>query len=121
MNKFSFIMFLIITVIVFSGCSTEEQKNLNNFTGYIGIIDSENEPRILVIPNVKKDAFEGLSNEEIIQLAVQNEGEYFTIKEDEMDKLTKGLKVNVLYDASLGKEDSSPPIRTSEEVEIIKE
>lgn len=112
---------LVLIIFILVGCSVDEKTDLNEFIGYVGSIESGNEPRILVIPIAGEEDLLSLSEEEIIELAIQNEGTYFLINEENLELLEKGVKVKVFYDSSLGAEDSLPQIKQSEKVEVLKE
>ncbi|MCP3027761.1 DUF3221 domain-containing protein [Halobacillus sp. A5] len=115
LSKFAWIalLFLIVTA-----CGTSENnKNLEEFTGVAAEKRVQNDSyQILVIPEVDRESIEEMNEEELLELAREEDGVYYTVEEDRFNKVEKGTEVKVTYDAEAGEEDSSPPQREAESI-----
>ncbi|WP_407268462.1 DUF3221 domain-containing protein [Radiobacillus sp. PE A8.2] len=106
-----------------SGIAVDTSDIFDQMTGYIGGIISEAgyPPKILVIPNITKEAVIGKTQQEIGEIAQLHDSSWFFIDESEVDKYEIGQKVKVAYDEKQDKLMSDPPQQGSKKVDILKE
>ncbi len=107
MKKYLKMKPLIFTILILtfslSGCLK------NNFKGLIGAKYDENH-RILVIQNVKKEELEDKEISEIIKLAQDKNGIWFGISEEKYKQLNVGDQVRITYPQNPDILTSDPPI-----------
>ncbi|MEQ6375498.1 DUF3221 domain-containing protein [Bacillaceae bacterium S4-13-58] len=122
-KQFKSVVFLFICSIFLVSCSNLEQndnKDLSEFGGYVVLKRIFNSSyQILVVPKIEKDTIMSSTDEELKKISMQKNGVYFSVEEDLYNKIQKGSRVKVIYDLEKGQEDSSPPQRDSENVQIV--
>ena len=118
------LVLFILLIVLLTGCSLglENRKENNSLEQQEGIIASirENQDgwnQILVIPNVDEADISNKTEEELIQIAQENNGAYYGFKSDRYDNLKVGTEVIVYWDGS--QLDSDPPQRGIEKVDVL--
>ena len=113
-----FILFTSILLFSLAGCTNGGAS----FEGVVAqkIETSHNSLQILVIPNIEPEAIEGLSEQQIIKLAQQNDAKFFPVSKKTFETSVTGKKVEVWYEASGGVDDSNPPIQHGVQKVIFK-
>ncbi|WP_157842692.1 MULTISPECIES: DUF3221 domain-containing protein [Bacillus] len=118
----SFILFIFIL----SACGQQGESNNSINTSYInkqeGIIaeiqeNQNNRKQILVIPNTD---FEDISNKtpnELVKIAQEKDGAYYSIAPGKYEELELGTKVIVYWDGD--QNDTEPPQRGADKIEVI--
>jgi hypothetical protein len=120
------IRFLISASILFLmvGCSNLIEPvveygggELSEFVGtVVGKRDSD---QILVVPNVAADTIQNKTEEELLAIAIEQNGIYFSVEQEIFETVTVGTMVRVHYDPDDGEEATIPPRRRSQGVEIV--
>ena len=115
-----FLVLIIVCSFLLVACGKEEIV-LERHEGLIAeIIDSGNErAQILVIPNVTEQDIANKTTEQLIQLARDNDGAFYTFEMAEFEGLEVGTQIIAYWSGT--QLDSDPPQRTLEEVEILSQ
>lgn len=113
--KSKLIILLLVSMVIFllSGC-------LNSH--YDGVISAKNDEfnRVLFIQNVSKDLIEDKEVGEIIKIAQDHDGIWFSVQKETYEKLHTGQEVQVAYSKNGNTLDSDPPIMGAEDIKIMK-
>lgn len=113
--------FIIVCSFLLVACGTEEEttSSLVQQQGLIAeIIDSGNErAQILVIPNVAQQDIANKTTEQLIQLARDNDGAFYTYEVAKFKGLQVGVQIIAYWSGT--QLDSDPPQRSLEKVEIL--
>ncbi|AQQ52973.1 DUF3221 domain-containing protein [Planococcus lenghuensis] len=136
MNKRNIFLSSLLLTSLTAGCQTGQEEfssenqeelsnenreeNLTQFVGYVTGVQAHDEGTILVIPNIERTALMEMARDEVLEFAGMNEAIRFYVEEGETEPPKKGMKVKVVYDVSLGMEDSIPPGILAESVEVIE-
>jgi len=114
------ISFLIFLVIALSACSQQE-LDLKKHEGIIAEIEEKQNERnqILVISNIDEDDIINKNNEELIEVARENDGAYYSFKSADYEDLEVGMRVIIHWNGD--QEDSDPPQRGAESIDIDSE
>ncbi|AIF45481.1 hypothetical protein [Virgibacillus sp. SK37] len=125
------VFILVLLFVTLSACKQNENRTNSYDEEHEGIIariteldadDEEFKYRMLVISNVDINDVLGKTEDELIELAQENDGADYDISDDMYDQdrieLNQGVKVNVYW----GGEDegeSNPPVRRAEKISVI--
>lgn len=114
-------MSLIAFSLLLAACGKEEEtiSSFEQQEGMIAeIIDSGNErAQILVIPDVNVSDVENKNAEELMQLARDKDGAFYTFEVAKFEGLEVGTYVIAYWNGT--QLDSDPPQRTLEKVDIL--
>ena len=116
-------LFYILLVCILSACTGQQEQSSNNsLLEQEGVIVEikENQDRwnrILVVPNINEEDISSKKNDELIELAQEKEGAYYGLEPEKFEELEVGTHVIVYWNGS--QEDSDPPQRRAEKIEII--
>jgi hypothetical protein len=112
---FTIILFLII------GCSrTVEPSNVGELSDFTGIVVGKRDSdQLLVVPNVEAVTIRDKTEEELLAIAIEQNGVYFSVEQEIFETATVGTMVRVHYDPDDGEEPTTPPRRQSRSVEIL--
>ncbi|GGF22292.1 hypothetical protein GCM10010954_21410 [Halobacillus andaensis] len=118
--RFFVCIFLILLVTTSSACSslTEKEEDIEKVEGVI-VEKDEEENQILVVPDMTEDEIKDKTSEEVIAMAQDREGAYYSISSNSYDNVETGDQVVVYWDRNEGQEDSDPPKRGAEMVEKV--
>lgn len=118
------LIFLFFAFII-SACSEQgENINDNSLVKQEGIVahkielDNRNY-QVLLIPNIKKEDLDNKTINQIGTMAREKDGAYYYVKSDEFKELKVGTQVMIYSDGF--QEDSDPPQRVAEKIEVISE
>ena len=113
-------VFIIVCSFLLVACGKEDIV-LEQHEGMIAqIVDSGNErAQMLVIPNVVEQDIANKTVEELIQLARDKDGAFYTFELAKFDGLMVGTHIIAYWSGT--QLDSDPPQRTLENVEILSE
>ena len=108
-----FVLLLFIVTLLLSGCFNSH---------YDGVIGAKNDEfhRVLVIHNVSKDLIEDKEMGEIIKIAQEHDGIWFSVQKETFEKLILGERVKVEYSKNGDTLDSDPPIMSAETIKVMK-
>lgn len=124
-GRYLAIQLLIFTAILFLviGCSrTGERSNTSGLSEFIGVVVGKRDSdQILVVPNVDAEAIRGKTEEELLALAKEQNGVYFSVAQETFENVIVGTRVVVQYDPDDGEEATVPPRRRSRSVEIVED
>lgn len=110
---------LILAAVLFlvTGCSA-----LGGPTEFPGVVVGTRDPnQILVVPDVDPDAIRNKTDEELLALAIEQGGVYFSVDQTTFEQVTLGTSVVVHWNTNDGEEASIPPRRNAHRVEILTE
>jgi Protein of unknown function (DUF3221) len=112
-SKSFLILLVFMVVFLLSGCFESH---------YDGVIGAKNEEfnRVLVIKNVSKDLIKDKEIGEIIKIAQEHDGIWFSVPKGTYDELKIGEKVEVEYSKNGDTLDSDPPIMGAEDIKVVK-
>lgn len=110
------ILFLTFLVIVLGACGQREVHE--------GIIAQIKEGRnelnqILIISNIDEGDIANKNNEELMNVAQENDGAYYSFKPTDYESLEVGMQVIIYWNGN--QDDSAPPQRDAESVDIDSE
>jgi hypothetical protein len=108
------LFFTVILFLVF-GCSRTAE--LSEFAGVV--VGKRDSDQILVVPNVKADTIQNKTEEELLAIAIEQNGVYFSVDQEIFETATVGTTVKVHFDPDDGEEATIPPRRRSHSVEIV--
>ncbi|GGK06148.1 hypothetical protein GCM10007063_30800 [Lentibacillus kapialis] len=121
--KWSFLFIVAFFIVIFiAGCDSDKNNGYNVTEEHEGIIanitksetrgDDDEGYRMLVISDVSVNDISGKTEDELTDVAQENNGAYYYMNEDiyDEDKLevNQGLKVKVYWGGDEG--DSTPPL-----------
>lgn len=111
----SWLLVLCLITLVISACSfSDETHELKGVV--VGKRDSD---QILVVPNIDASVVRHKTPQELLAIAREKDGVYFSVDQQTFDAVTLGKTVVVYYDPDDGEEVSDPPRRRSLRVEIL--
>lgn len=115
------LLVILLLALITASCQSISQKDINmkEFTGTIiakRIFQDKNQ--VLVVEKIQREELFDKTNDEIIEIAREKNGVYFSIEKDEYEKVEIEEIVTVYYDTDLGQEDSEPPQRYSNRIKI---
>lgn len=120
--KFTLNILLLITLIIFSGCSKNEEVRQTQMD-YKGTIISKmvSDHQILVMDDIESEALKELSVDELTEKALSENKDvaWYTVDTTTFDKLQVGQNVGIEV-SSKKQADSRPPIRTASTVVVIE-
>ncbi|QFT90902.1 hypothetical protein FIU87_19840 [Bacillus sp. THAF10] len=113
---------ILVVLLLLSACGLDKQsgnsasmeKNTPSEERIEGVIADMNGKQILVIPDATREDLVDATWEELYK---KNGGAYYYVDAETADTLKIGMKVAVFWDGD--QEDSEPPLRSTEKVEII--
>ncbi|WP_145331360.1 DUF3221 domain-containing protein [Paenibacillus xylanexedens] len=115
------ILFIIISMIIFTGCSNkEENTNYPIYEGTVVYKEVKNDTyRFLMLQNISKEDLENGNPEKFAELGQDQEAAYYYLDKENYDSIEVGQKVRVTAD--INQNDSNPPLRSALRIENIKE
>lgn len=118
------VLFIVLSFLV-AGCGQEQTKktDLEQQEGIIvGIKEREYQDgwsQILIVPNISAEDISNKNDNELIKIAQDKGGAYYSFETSRYEELEVGAHVIVYWNGN--QEDSNPPQRGLNKVEIIKE
>lgn len=115
-------LFIILLVGILSACGQQEQSNntpsLKQEGIIVDIVKNQNKwNQILVVPNVNEKAISNKTKNELVKIAQEKEGAYYSLKPGKYEELAVGTHVIVYWNGL--QLDSNPPQRKAEKIKII--
>lgn len=109
-----------------AGCGQEQANNTKNKSSSLeqqeGIIvdikeNQDGQGQILVVPNIGEEDIFNKKNGELIKIAQEKDGAYYSFKTGKYEELEVGAHVIVYWNGN--QLDSDPPQRGIEKVDVI--
>lgn len=115
------ILLILISMIVFAGCSSkEDQTNHPIYEGTVVYKEAENDKyKFLVLQDISKEDLENGNLEKFVELAQDQEAAYYYLDKESYESIEVGQKVRITAESN--QSESNPPIRTTLEIEKINE
>ncbi|WP_176481978.1 hypothetical protein [Paucisalibacillus globulus] len=121
------VLTLLILVIMLGACSQQDNNQItSNDERDEGVIvhieyDTSNENYVvLTLPSVENITYLDKTEDELIQLAQENNGVYYEISQEKYEELDLniGIRIAAYFDAEF---ESDPPLRITDKIEVISE
>ncbi len=109
------IQLLALFLIAVTACSISGDSG--EFKGVV--VAKRDSDQILVVPGVDAGVVQGKTPEELLAIAREKDGVYFSVDKHTFETVTLGTSVVVYFDPDDGEEVSDPPRRHSQRVEIL--
>lgn len=116
-NRYLMIL-LVFASILFAVISYLNTGGLREFKGVV--VAKRDSDQILVVPNVDTDTIHNKTAEELLTIAWEQNGVYFSVDHEIFENVTVGTTVVVYYHPDDGEEVSIPPRRHSRRAEILR-
>lgn len=119
------ILFVVLSFLV-AGCGQEQENNTEDMSSSSeqqeGIIVDIRETRdgwsqILVVPNTSEEDISNKKEEELIKIAQEKDGAYYSFETSKYKELEVGAHVIVYWNGD--QLDSDPPQRGIEKVDVV--
>lgn len=119
------ILFVVLSFLV-TGCGQEQENNTEDMSSSSeqqeGIIVDIRETRdgwrqILVVPNISEEDISNKKEEELIKIAQEKDGAYYSFETSKYKELEVGAHVIVYWNGD--QLDSDPPQRGIEKVNVV--
>jgi|SRR5690625_4619925 len=103
------------------GNDTKNDKNIATMEGIIAekMIFESYGYHLLVVPNIEASDLQGKNEDEIIMIASENDGIYFSVLQEDYNEFEAMQKVQVKYDLDGHVDESDPPIRELIEIHPV--
>ena len=115
-EKFPAIIWLAALLLV-AGCAPAVAGGLVEFEGIV--VGKRGTNQILVVPNITAADLTGQNKEELLALAIDQGGVYFSVDQASFAAARIGSQVIVSYDPDEGEEPTMPPRRNARSVEFV--
>lgn len=114
-NKLHF----ILLVIMLSACGQQqvEESSNNSHLQQEGIIVGIKGHQILVVPNIEKEDISNKTTDELNEMAQKKDGAYYSLYPGMYEELEVGAHVIVYWNGN--QEESDPPQRVAEKIDIV--
>jgi hypothetical protein len=112
-------------MIILSACGQQNQKiDDNSLEKQEGIIAQKNERsdrnnQVLLIPNISEEDLVNKTVNQIITMAQEENGAYYSVTDEVFDEIELGTHVIIYWNGDQQKSD--PPQRESKKIEIISQ
>jgi PBP1b-binding outer membrane lipoprotein LpoB len=128
-----YLLLLLMSIFFLFGCSSEpdpkeieRKQNVSKFTKFEGYIIEKREfnekMQILVVEGITKEDIEKRSEQELKEIAKNDQGKYFSIKSiDEFKNFQTGQKVIAYLEKNQMAAYSNPPQTKANKIEIVSE
>ena len=110
---------LVLCLIIASITACTISGDSGQFKGIV--VGKRESNQILIVPDVDAGIVRDKSPEELLEIAREKNGVYFSVDKQTFDTVTLGTSVMVYYDPDDGEEVSNPPRRHSQRVEILND
>lgn len=109
-----------------AGCGQEQANNTKNKSSSLeqqeGIIvdikeNQDGRSQILVVPNISEEDISNKKDDELIKIAQEKDGAYYSFKTGKYEELEVGAHVIVYWNGN--QLDSDPPQRGIEKVDVV--
>jgi hypothetical protein len=121
------VLTLLFLVVMLGACNQQEDNQItSNDERDEGVIvhiehDTSDESYVvLTLPSVDNINYLDKTEDELIQLAQENDGAYYEISEDKYEELDLdiGIRIAGYFDAEF---ESDPPLRITDKIEVVSE
>lgn len=111
-------LFLILFVGITGACSQEHSSNETSEGIIVEKVERQDRwNQILVVPNISKDDISNKTTVELIEMAQENDGAFYSLEPGEYEKLEVGTNVIVYWNGD--QEDSDPPQREAKKIDVV--